>query len=447
MAQRYRPYNPDQLYLMPPSLREWVPEGDLAHFISDTIDNLDLWEFKKRYRDDGSGTTPYHPGMMLKVLVYSYSVGIFSSRKIAQGLERDVALRMLCAENFPNFRTINRFRLDNREEFGQIFVEVVRLAQEVGLVQLGTIAIDGSKVNANASKRKAMSYGRMKEEEERLKKEIGELTKRAQEIDEEEDALYGEEFRGDEIPAELQRRENRLKKIQEAKARLEARQRAEDKESGRSEDDHKPENRGGRTGPNFKREFGIPDDKKQENFTDPESRIMKTSTNGFQQSYNAQAAVDEEAQIIVAADVGDNAADNNCLIPMIEKVKSNTGENPDNVLADSGYSSEENFKQLTRKKIRAYISLGREGSDYTSTISSQRKHTRAMKRRLNGSRGKKMYRKRKGIAEPPFGWIKQVLGFRQFSMRGLEKVKAEWNLVCLAVNLRRMHGKMTWAPT
>ena len=444
MAQRFRPYNPDQLYLLPPSIRGWVPAGDLAHFVSDTIDSLDLREFKKRYRDDGSGTTPYHPGMMLKILVYSYSVGIFSSRKIAQGLERDIALRMLCAENFPNFRTINRFRLEHLEEFCRIFVEVVRLAGEVGMVKLGTIAIDGSKVNANASKRKAMSYGRMKEEEERLKQEIKELTQRAHEIDEEEDALYGKEFRGDEIPEELQRRAERLRKIQEAKARLEARQREEDEKSGRSDNDHKPENRGGRTGPNFKRKFGVPDDKKQENFTDPESRIMKTSTNGFQQSYNAQAAVDEEARIIVAVDVGDNAADNDYLIPMIEAVKSNTGKNPDNLLADSGYKSEENFKKLKRRKIRGYVSIGREGSDSTMVIPPERKLTRAMKRRLNGKRGMKMYRKRKGIAEPPFGWIKHVLGFRQFSLRGLEKVKAEWNLVCLAINLRRMHTKITW---
>jgi transposase len=442
MTQNFRPYNPNQLYLMPPSIREWVPEGDLSHFISDTVDTLDLRVFKKRYRDDGGGTTPYHPGMMLKILVYSYSIGLFSSRKIAQGLKRDVALRMLCAENYPNFRTINRFRLDNLEAFEQLFVEVVRLAREVGLVKLGTVAIDGSKVNANASKRKAMSYGRMKEEEKRLKKEIKELMRRAQEVDEAEDAQYGEGFRGDEIPEELKRREDRLTKIREAKARLEARQREEDEESGRSEDDHKPENRGGRVGPNFKREFGIPDDKKQDNFTDPESRIMKTSTSGFQQSYNAQIAVDEAAHIIVAVDVGDIAADNGCLIPMIDEVKKNTGANPANVLADSGYKSEDNFKKLNQKKVTGYVSLGREGSDRKVTIGPKQKHTKAMKRRLHSKRGKTKYRKRKGIAEAPFGWVKQVLGFRQFSLRGLQKVKAEWSLVCLAVNLRRMHTKV-----
>jgi len=444
MESRYRPYEPDQQYLMPPSIREWVPEGDLSHFVSDTIDVLDVSGFGEKYRADGQGNVPYHPRMMLKVLVYSYSIGLFSSRRIAHGLERDVALRMLGAGNFPNFRTINRFRLENLEKIEELFVEVVRVAQEAGLVKLGTIAVDGSKVKANASKRKAMSYGRMKQEEERLKREIRELTERAREIDEEEDGRYGEDRRGDELPEELQRRECRLKKIQEAKARLEERQREKDQENGREDGDHKPGNRKGRRGPNFKRKFGEPEESKQENFTDPESRIMKTSTEGFQQCYNAQTAVDEEAQIIVAADVGNNAADTQYFIPLVDQVEHNTKKKPKKVLADSGYKSEENLKEINKRGVKAYVSLGREGKA-DPKINSDLKHTRAMKRRLDGSRGKKIYRKRKGIAEPPFAWIKQVLGFQRFSLRGKQKVKAEWSLVCLATNLKRMNQRMYWA--
>lgn len=443
MKSRYRPYDPDQLYLMPPSLREWVPEGDLSHFISDTIDALDVSGFCVQYREDGKGNVPYNPRMMLKVLIYSYSIGLFSSREIAQGLEQNVALRVLGAGNFPNFRTINRFRLENLERFEELFVQVVQIAQEAGLVKLGTIAIDGSKVKANASKRKAMSYARMKEEAERIREEIKELTERAREVDEEDDERYGSKRRGDELPDELRRRESRLKSIEAAKARLEERQKEEDRAKGREEGDHKPENRKGKRRKNFKREFGVPEDKKQDNFTDPESRIMKSSTEGFQQSYNVQIAVDEDQQIIVAADVGNNAADTEYLIPMADQVKRNTGEAPKNLLADSGYKSEHNFKELKDRGLNAYVSLGREGKAATK-INDHLSLTKAMKRRLEGPRGKKAYRKRKGIAEPPYGWIKRRLGFDRFSLRGMKKVKPEWFLVCLAMNLKRMNKLMDW---
>ncbi len=443
MTRKFRTYEPDQQYLMPPSIREWVPAGDLSHFISDTVDSLNLSEFKKQYRTDGKGNMPYDPAMMLKVLIHGYSVGLFSSRKISQAMKRDVAFRMLGANNFPDFRTINRFRLENLDRFEKIFMEVVRLAGETGLIKLGTVAIDGSKIKANASKRKAMSYRRMKEEEDRLKQEIKQLIKNAQEADEEEDALYGEDANDDSLPEELQRREDRLKKIQEAQARLKERQKQEDTESGRKAGDHLKENRQGKSGAGYKREFGEPEDQKQDNFTDPESRIMKTSSEGFQQCYNAQIVVDQEKQIIVAADVGNNAADSEYFIPMVDQAEKNMNTKPENALADSGYKSESNFNEINKRKIRAYISLGREGKDAKKNINPKLK--KAMKRRLEGTRGKKMYRKRKGIVEPPFGWIKHVLGFRRFSLRGLEKVKAEWSLVCLAMNLKRMNHSMQWA--
>lgn len=445
MSRPYRPYDPDQLYLMPPSVRDWVPQGDLSHFISETVEELDLSDWKAKYRFDGKGNVPYDPRMMLKVLIYAYSMGIFSSRKIAQALERDIAFRMLGSGNFPDFRTINRFRLQNRESFSRLFVQVVHVAQEAGLVKLGTVAVDGTKLKANASKRKAMSYGRMQEEERRLESEISTLLEEAKKIDEQEDKLYGEDKRGDELPEELQRREGRLEKIREAKKRVEARQREEDKAAGRKEDDQKPGDPpkgGGSKG--SQRKFGEPKDKKQDNFTDPESRIMKTSSQGFQQCYNAQTVVDEQEQIIVAADVGNAATDYEYLVPMVDQAKANTGRTPKKVLADAGYKSEKNFEEIEKRKITAYISLGREGKNGQKSINPELKLTRGMQKRLERERGKKLYRKRKGIVEPPFGWIKHVLGFQRFSVRGIEKVKAEWSLVCLAMNLKRMNNKMEW---
>ena len=233
MGTSYRPYQPDQPYLLPPSLREWLPEDHLAYFISDTIDALDLRVLYERYEGDGRRNRPYHPAMLLKVLVYCYATGVFSSRRIAAKLVEDVALRVLAAGNRPDFRTINRFRQQHLETFGELFVEVVRLARRMGLVKLGTVALDGTKVRANASKHKAMSYERMQAEERRLEQEVRALLERAQQIDLAEDELYGAEHRGDELPEELRRREQRLAKIREAKRALEAEQAGQDQARGR----------------------------------------------------------------------------------------------------------------------------------------------------------------------------------------------------------------------
>lgn len=315
MPTTYRPYDPDQLLLLPASLKEWLPEQHLAYFVSDAVDALDLKAFHARYEGDGRRRQPFDPSMMVKVLVYAYASGVFSSRKIAGRLEEDVAFRVLGAGNFPAHRTIREFRQLHLAEFSALFVQIVQLAREAGLVKLGRIGIDGTKIKANASKHKAMSHGRMLEQERRLKAEIADLVKQAEAQDVAEDAQYGADRRGDELPDELACREQRLKVIQAAKARLEARQREQDQKDGRRMDDDGQTR--GPSGRRCKRAFGVPDDRAQDNFTDPQSRIMKTA-DGFQQGYNAQAAVDEDSHLIVATGLTDCTADTQQLLPMIE---------------------------------------------------------------------------------------------------------------------------------
>ncbi len=443
MPTSFRPYLPDQALLLPPSLREWLPARHLAYFVFDTIEALDLAAFYERYEGDGRRNQPYEPRMMLKVLVYAYATGTFSSRKIARKLEEDVAYRVLGAENFPAHRTIAEFRLKHLKEFENLFMQVVRIAREVGLVKLGTIAIDGTKIKANASKHKAMSYGRMVKEERRLQHEIRDLTKRASQQDLEEDGLYGAEFRGDELPAELWHRNERLAKIKAARERLEARQAEEDRSAGRrpGDDEDRP---AGKRGPGFKRKFGEVADKKQENFTDPESRIMKTAS-GFQQSYNAQAAVDDHSLLIVALEVTNNASDAGRLVPMLDAVEASLGEQSRRILADAGYRSEANLRTLEARGIDGYVALGREGKKVTAGGGDGQEATARMKRKLTTKQGSAHYRRRKYLAEPPFGWIKSCLGFRQFSLRGIAKVGPEWMLMGLAMNLRRMNRQMQWA--
>ncbi len=440
MPTNYRAYQPEQSYLLPPSPREWLPEKHLAFFISEVVEELDLSGFYKRHEEsDARGNQPFHPVMMVKILIYAYATGTFSSRRIAQKIEEDVAYRVLAAGNFPQHRTICDFRQEHLQKFVELFKQVVKIAKGSGLIKLGRVAIDGTKVKANASKHKAMSYDRMKQEEKRLQGEIEELLEQAERTDRQEDEEYGSENRGDELPEELQRRESRLKKIREAKKRLEERQAEEDRKKGRYEGDGGRPN--GKKGQPFKKEFGQPDEKAQDNFTDPESRIMKMG-NGFEQCYNAQACVDEVHQIIVAVGVTNCAADSTQLIPMIEATEATTDEVPEQVLADSGYRSEANFQHLERRNIDGVIALGREGKADAAPISSSSPATQRMKEKLQTAAASAAYRRRKVIAEPPFGWIKHVLGFRHFSFRGLKKNNAEWHLIGLAVNLRRMSGGM-----
>lgn len=435
MPTSFRPYVPEQTLLMPPSLEEWLPEGHLAHFVSEMVDELDLAAFHARYAGDGRRRQPFDPLMMVKVLVYAYASGVFSSRKIATRMQEDVGFRLLGANNFPAHRTIREFRQVHVTEFSALFIQVVRLAKEAGLIKMGRLAVDGTKLRASASKHKAMGYGRMKDEEVRLKKEIADLLKQAEAVDEAGDAEHGPDRDGTELPDELRQRENRLKVISAAKARLEARQREQDTADGRKADDERRPPSG--KGPSYQRDFGIPHDQAQENFTDPQSRIMKTQE-GYQQCYNAQAAVDEGSLLIVANDLGNNASDHGQLLPMLEKVKENVAISPTMVLADSGYASEETLRELESRDIAACVALGREGKGPRSFDPIKYPAKARMSERLKTPEGKAHYRRRKVIPEPVFGWIKNVLGFRRASMRGLERVKGEWDLICLALNLKRL---------
>lgn len=436
MTTSYLPYEPRQQLLLPAALQDWLPEGHLAYYISDTVDSLDLSAFHARYAAGGSRNQPFHPAMMVKVLLYGYTTGVFSSRKLARKLHEDVAFRVLAAGNFPAHRTLSDFRALHLKELAALFVQVVKLARECGLVKLGTIAVDGTKVKANASRHKAMSYRRMVQAEAELKVQIDALLERASAAD----AAERNEPELD-VPAEIERRETRLAVIQAAKARLEERQRETDTARGRrADDEQRPRHPDGtpKRGALYKRAFGVPADTDQESFTDADSRIMKHAGGSFEQSYNAHTAVDAEHQIIVAAELTNNAADHDRLPALLEAVKTNTGNLPQQALADAGFRAEASLEKLATMPCAVIVALGREGRTQVTIDANKYPHSAAMAQRLQSEQAKTAYRRRKAIVEPPNGWIKAVLGFRQFSLRGLHKVGAEWKLVCMAVNLRRM---------
>ena len=436
MSTTFRRYAPDQSLLLPPDVRAWLPAGHLAHHVSDLVDGLDLTAFYGAYAGDGRRNAPYEPRMMVKVLLYAYATGVFSSRGIARRLEEDVAFRVLAAGNFPQHRTVCEFRRRHLEDFKALFVEVVRLARELGLARFGKLSIDGTKVRANASKHKAMSYGRMQEEERRLAGEIDALVRAARDADAAEDERFGPDARGDELPSALRRREDRLAAIRAAKERLEAAQRAADDAGGRQPGQARNP-KGGRP---YKRGYGEPDEKAQSNFTDPESGIMKTSNDGFQQCYNAQVAVDGEHQLVVATEVTANASDQGGLPLLLDEVAETVGEQPDTVLADAGYSNERDLVNLETRGVDGYVSLGREGKTARPRDPGQYPATNRMAEKLSKPAGRAAYAERKWLSEAPHGWIKHVLGFRRFSLRGLAKVRGEWDLVCLALNAKRLHA-------
>ena len=445
MTASYIAYYPDQQQLLPSALQDWLPQGHLAYFINDTVDNLDLSSFHAHYDKGGPRNQPFHPAMMVKVMVYGYATGTFSSRKIAKKLHEDIGFRVLAASNFPAHRTIREFRALHLAEFTELFVQVVRLAREMGLAKLGTIAVDGTKIKANASRHKAMSYGRMQTTELELKAQIEALVQKATNADEAE--KNEPEL---DIPAEIARRQERLVAIAAAKARLEERQRQADSQRGRTQgDERRPRDKDGKpkAGKPYKRDFGEPEPKAQDSFTDPESRIMKRAGGGFDYSFNAQTAVDETAHIIVAAEVVNTSSDVQQLPMVLDVVKANTGAAPAQVLADAGYRSEAVMALLAKEQpaTELVIALGREGKMLAKPRDEKRyPHTTAMAAKFETEQCKLDYKKRKWIAEPPNGWIKSVLGFRQFSMRGLQKANAEFKLVCMALNLRRM-GAMQMA--
>ena len=431
MSTTFRRYAPEQSLLMLPDVRDWLPEGHLAHHISDLVDGLDLTAFYAPYEGDGRRNAPYDPRMMVKVLLYAYATGVFSSRGIAKKLEEDVAFRVLGAGNFPQHRTVCEFRRRHLADFKQLFVEVVALARELGLVRFGKLSVDGTKVRANASKRKAMSYGRMQAEERRLAGEIDALLRSADATDVAEDVRLGPEVRGDELPAELRRREDRLAAIRAAKARLEAADDARGREPGQTQN---PQGGGA-----YKRAYGEPDEKAQSNFTDPESGMMKTSNEGYQQCYNGQAAVDAEHQLVVATEVTANANDQGGVPRLLDEVRERFDVQPETVLADAGYCNERDLTELETRGVDGYVATGRENQRVADRNLEQHPATGRMVKKLSTPAGRAAYAERKWLWEAPYGWIKHVLGFRCFSLRGLAKVRGEWDLVCLAVNAKRLH--------
>jgi len=429
MAKTYRVYIPEQELLLPPSLRDWLPESHLAYFVGDLIDQLDLRAIEAHYEREDRGYPPYHPRMMTKLLVYGYCVGVFSSRKLEKRLTEDVAFRVLAAGNTPDFRTISEFRRIHLEALEGLFEQVLRLALEMGAMQLGRVAIDGSKLKANASKHKAMSYRRIEEEQQRLRDEVRRLLGRAEAADAEEDVAYGLDRRGDELPAELARREQRLRRIGEAKRALEERARAAAAAAGKDEPAQKE---------------AKPEAKAQYNFTDPESRIMK-GPDTFVQAYNAQIAVEPELQLIVGQAVTEQSNDKQQLLPMMNKVVEQSGQKPTVVLADSGYFSEANVRGAAAMEIEVYIAVGKQKHGDIALPSPSGRIPKAatpqqrMRRKLQTLAGRAIYARRKVIVEPVFGQIKQAQGFRQFLLRGLRKVQGEWALVCMTHNLLKLH--------
>jgi transposase len=426
MAKIFRPYDPDQLLLMPPALADWVPEDHLARFVSDVVDTLDLTAIEETYMEE-RGYPPYHPQMMVKVLLYGYCTEVYSSRRIARQLTDSVAFRFLAAGNQPDFRTVSEFRKRHGPALAGLFQQVLRLCRRAGLVKLGQVAVDGTKIKANASKHKAMSYRRMQEADAALTAEVVELLRRAEAADHDEDARYGPDQRGDELPAELARRESRLAKIREAKAALEADARAQAQADGKPPDDARPP------------------DKAQRNFTDPESKIQKTS-DGFIQGYNAQVAVDATAQVIVAQHVTAASPDAEQLQPVVQALIRGLHRRPRVVLADAGYWSEANVVALQDRGIEPLIATGRRKHHEPVPVAPRGRPPaglsvkQRMARTLATLRGHGLYARRKAIVEPPFGQIKHARGFRQFLRRGLRAVGEEWALICTSHNLLKLYG-------
>ena len=410
MGKTFRPYEPDQLVLMPVVLQEWLPADHLAYFISDVVDQLDLASMMSRYEEE-RGYPPYHPRMMVKVLVYAYCIGVSSSRRMEKRLHEDIAFRVLAANNTPDFRTLSDFRKEHLAALGGLFVQVLKLCQKTGLVKLGHVSLDGTKVKANASKHKAMSYGKMKEKEARLEGEVKQLLKEAQEVDEEEDRRYGKDRRGDELSPELAFRESRLKKIKEAKTALEAEAR-EQAERAKAQGKAHPE---------------VPEEKAQRNFTDPDSRIMPAPVGKeFLQAYNCQAAVDSAHQVIVAADVTSQPSDKSQALPMVKAIKSNTGLWPKEISADAGYFSATAIEDLYNLGVDPFIppDKTRHGTALAPAprgrIPGHLSPSDRMRRKLRTKRGRKRYALRMETVEPLFGQIKQGRGIRQFLLRGVE---------------------------
>ena len=455
MDKKFKECNREQMFLLPPSLRDWLPEDHLVYFIIDVVRQLDLSEIYASYGGDGRGQPPYDPSMMVSLLLYAYSVGVPSSRRIEKATIEDIAFRVISANQHPDHDSICSFRKRHLKTLAGLFVQVLKLCREAGLVKLGHVALDGTKVRANASKHKAMSYGRMKKKEKELEREVRELLKQADTVDVQEDEKYGKGVRGDELPKELRRRESRLKKIKEAKTVLEkeardkarielelAQDKIEKREKKAKKSGKKPR---GRKPVLPDPEKAEPKDSAQRNFTDPDSRIMVDgSTKSFEQCYNAQAAVDDTHQVIVACSVTNESNDKKQLKPTVEGIEANVGEHPRELSADAGYFSEDNVKVLEKKGIDGYVATGKmKHGEVVPLVFGHPPEGMSVKERmgwkLRTDSGRKVYNKRKGVVEPVFGQIKGARGLRQFLLRGIDNVSCEWDLWCITHNLLKLY--------
>lgn len=438
MSKSFRAWDVDQVWLLPPSVHEFVPAGHLAHFVRETVrGELDLSAIVGGYTEE-RGYPPYHPGMMVALLLYGYARGVYSSRQLARGCEERVDFMAVTGLQRPDFRTINEFRRRHLKALGALFVQVLKLCRAAGLVKLGHVALDGTKLKANASKHKAMSYGRMHEAERKLAAEVAAWFARAEAIDAAEDRTHGPGRRGDELPAWVADKQARLAKIRQAKAALEAEAREPPREDG---DGAGPSTGMMDRGRPRRAADGGPPDKAQRNFTDPDSRIQVTR-DGVIQGYNAQIAVDGAHQIIVAQRVATNPADYPALVPLLRATRAACRATPKEVSGDAGFCNEANLAALARRRCAAYLAPGRArhgrnpGTNRRTIKPGSRMAAMALKLKRAGWRSR--YRFRKQIVEPVFGQIKHARGFRQFLLRGLDKIRGEWATICTAHNLLKL---------
>lgn len=438
MSKSFRAWDVDQAWLLPASIHEFVPAGHLAHFVRDTVrEALDLSVITGVYTAE-QGQPPYHPGMLVALLLYGYSRGIYSSRQLARACEERVDVMAVTGLNRPDFRTISDFRKRHLSALAGLFVEVLRLCQAAGLVKLGHVAVDGTKLRANASRHKAMSYKHMVQQEPKLAAEVQGWLDQAAAADAAEDAEHGADRRGDEMPDWVADKQRRLARIRAAKAQLEA--------EAAGTDTPDPDGPGPSSGMqergNRKQAPGTPPDKAQRNFTDPDSRIMP-SAGGFIAGYNGQIAVDAAHQVIVAHQLSTNPADYAALVPLIDQIATNLGRRAREVSGDTGFATEANLAAMAARRVRSYLSPGRirhgETDPAAGRVLKRKPLMQAMAETIRRAGRRSRYRLRKQVVEPVFGQIKQARGFRQFLLRGLANVRAEWALLCTAHNLLKLH--------
>ena len=444
MGKTFRSYDMNQQLLLPPDLRQWLRADHLALYISDVVESLDLSGILQVYEaGDGRGRPPYHPAMMVKLLLYGYCTGKMSSRKLEQATYDEVPFRVLSCDQHPDHDSLADFRRRHLPELGQLFVQVLQLCERGGLVKLGHVAIDGTKIKANASKYQSLSYARMKDEEPELAAAVERMLGEAQRIDEQEDQLYGKGKRGDELPEALRNPQTRLAKIRSLIADMEA----EAKAAAAHERAEKEKPEGERERRKWRRKWKVseagevvPVAKTKRNLTDPDSRLMKDgATKTFYQAYNIQVGVDAQAQIIVASKVVQSGADQEQLIPVLQQVEKNLGRMPERVSADAGYYSKAAITHDLVSAVDLYVPPNqrppghwKEAVPPDATIQEQMWH------KLGSPAGRQVFSKRKVIVEPVFAQVKHLRGFRQFLLRGLRQVEAEWLLVCMTHNLLKL---------